>query len=291
MDDLVAPESRTGAVSATDALPSEIAAIVDGFEGQISFMVHDLGRHRTIAHHPDRKHPTASVIKLAVLAHALLAAHEGGLAMDEILEVRAEDQAPGSGVLSCLSPGLRLPLRDACMLMMAVSDNTATNLVLDRAGIGAVAERMRAIGCPQTRIFRKVFSSGPPVCRENARYGLGVTTPRETVRLLTLIATGRLGDATVSAEARRYLDAQQHRDGIPRLLPPACRYGGKTGAVDAVRNDVGIVTTPDGGEIVMAFYCSRMPQPLWTADNPGLLAIARLASACVRVLRPNLTPA
>lgn len=255
-----------------------------GFAGKIGLAAKHLGSGRTILWHADAKRPTASVIKLPVLVHALMLAHDGRISLDDRVTLDEADKKPGSGVLTHLSDGLTISLRDACMLMIALSDNTATNLVLDRVTIEGVNERMACLGLRDTRIFRKVYSDGPPVCAENARYGLGVTTARDMMRLLALIHGGVVGGAPVGVEARRYLAAQMYRDGIPRMLPAEWTYEGKTGAVDAVRNDVGLLTGPGGDVIAVAVLCSNMPTPLWTADNPGLLTIARLARLVVECL-------
>lgn len=266
------------------AIEDSLAQIEAGFEGHMSVAARHMETGERVFWHPDHKKPTASVIKLPILIHALMLEREQALSLNDPVTLRNEDKKPGSGILTQLSQGLTLPLRDALMLMIAISDNTATNLVLDRVTIEGVNRRMADLGCLKTRLFRKVFSEGPPVSPENARYGLGVTTARDMLRLLSLVYEGKVGDATLTEEVRRYLAAQQYRDGIPRLLPADCIYEGKTGAVDAVRNDVGFVTVPGRGTVALAILCSSMPRPLWTADNPGLLAIARAAQAVVEHL-------
>ncbi len=253
-------------------------------EGRLSVAAMHMETRRTALWHPDRKSPTASVIKLPILVHTLMLQHEGVLSLNERVTLTDADKKPGSGILTQLTSGLTLSLRDACMLMIAVSDNTATNLVLDRVGIDGVNARMAGLGCARTRLFRKVYSDGPPVCSENARYGLGVTTARDMLRLLAMVHDGAIGDASVCRQVRKFLAEQHYRDGIPRLLPSEWVYEGKTGAVDAVRNDVGFISSPTRGTIALAVLCSQLPRPLWTADNPGLLAIARAAQAIALAL-------
>jgi beta-lactamase class A len=259
----------------------QIEEIAAGFQGVISLAAKDLRTGASVLYHADRKCPAASVIKLPILVHVLLLEREGFLSTDEEVSLSAESKVPGSGILTQLSEGLTLPLRDACTLMIALSDNTATNLILDRTGVQSVTDRMRALGYPRTKLFRKVFSSGPPVSEENRRYGLGVTTPRDMLRLLSDIHSGRIGDAQTCARIRAVLGTQHYRDGIPRLLPASYQFQGKSGAVDAVRNDVGFVTVAEGRDIALAIFCQKMAQPMWTADNPGWLVIARLARALV----------
>ena len=96
-----------------------------------------------------------------------------------------------------------------------------------------------------------------------------------------MIHAGQIGDAETSHTIRSILAKQHYRDAIPRYLPAGCKFEGKSGATDHVRNDAGIVTTEDGLEIAMAIFVSEIPDVLWTADNPGQLAIARLAKLIV----------
>jgi beta-lactamase class A len=272
---MIMPRHRT-------LIEEDIEAFARGFDGRISLMARDLSAGRTIAYHADRKCPTASVIKLPILIHALLLEREGALFLDETVIVSEEDKKPGSGILTQLSTGHKLSLADACTLMIALSDNTATNLVIDRVGLDAINERMRSLGLTETMLHRKVFSSGPPVSAPNARYGLGVSTPREIVRLLTMLNSNEIGEATTCKKARGILAKQQYRDAIPRYLPHSYKFEGKSGATDYVRNDAGIVTTDQGRQIALAIFINEMPTALWTADNPGQLAIAQLAKMVVQ---------
>jgi len=269
------------------SIAGRVEEIAAEFEGEISLAAKDLGTGETIGLHPARKCATASVIKLPILVHALLLAEEGLLDLDAPLELKESDKTPGSGILTLLSAGLRITKRDACVLMTALSDNTATNMLLDGVGIEPVNERMRALGLRDTLLFRKVFSTGKPVSAANHKYGLGVTTPRDMLRLLCAIHAGEVGSEETSARIRSILGRQQHRDSIPRLLPSGVKFQGKSGAIDAARNDVGIVTLEDGREIAMAIFCQKIPRPLWTSDNPGHLAIARLAREVIRHFAPD----
>ncbi len=261
--------------------------------GTLHFAVADVQTGQTLRYHADTKCKTASVIKLPILVHVALCVQEGSLSWDEKLTLTDGEKVDGSGILTQLSAGLQLSLRDICTLMTIVSDNTATNMMIERVGVEAINRRMRGMGLSVTTCFRKAYSPDTDASRA---YGLGVTTPDEMLNLITRIAKNemgyKVGDAAadraeggsaqpegeaVCADLRRVLAAQYYRDGIPRLLPEDWKYEGKTGAVDAVRNDVGLVTTPDGKTYVLALFCQNLPLVQWTSDNPGLLALARLA--------------
>jgi beta-lactamase class A len=175
---------------------------------------------------------------------------------------------------------MSLTLRDVCTLMTVVSDNTATNMIIEHLGIETINHRMRSLGLPRTTLNRKSFSPDTSSLL-STKYGLGVTTPNEMLSLLTRLAEGKIGDAETSADILSLLEKQQYRDGIPRCLPADWKYAGKTGSVNPVRNDVGIVTAPDGRRFALSLFVQKLPLVFWTPDNPGLLAVARLARLLV----------
>lgn len=248
--------------------------------GEISLAARDLQTGRTVTYHADRMVMTASVIKLPILVHVALAVREGSLSWKTELTLTEDEKVAGSGVLNVLNPGLSLSLRDVCTLMTVVSDNTATNMVIEYLGVEAINRRMRSLGLNRTTLNRKAYSDDTDslLCK---KYGLGVTTPNEMLRLLNRLANGTLGDAETSADILSVLAKQQYTDAIPRFLPSDWKYAGKTGSVNPVRNDVGIVTAPDGRRFALALFCQKIPVVLWKPENPGLLALGRLARRLV----------
>ena len=256
-------------------LPAEfIGRLERGCSGQLSFCIHDLQTGAEVSHHPDRRVPTASVYKLYVLLHLACAGAEGTVEWNTPLTLRAEHQSPGSGVLSGLTPGLTLSVRDACFLMTAVSDNAATNMLLDHVGLEAVNARLCSFGLKQTALVPQTRTPEAP----RLPYATGHTTPRETADLLLqLVRPARL-PPDVAREAVAVLAAQQDRSMIGRWLPPGWTYAGKTGADADLRADVGLVTAPDNREFVLALFCHNLPVPPtgpeWGVDHPGALALA-----------------
>jgi beta-lactamase class A len=205
-----------------------------------------------------------------------MAVGEGVLLWSDPLTLTDEEKVAGSGVLTQLGAGLNLTLRDACVLMTIVSDNTATNMVIDQLGIAPVNARMRSLGLPLTTLYRKSFTPDTEASRE---FGLGMTTPDEMAELLQCVAEERTGGPAVSAEILDILSAQCLRDSIPRGLPPNWKYAGKTGGIDGVRNDVGLVTAPDGSQTVLALFCQDLPDLQWSPDNAGNIALSRATRA------------
>lgn len=265
------------AIPDSDLLPPDLLALVARLEkdtgASLRFAARNLQTGYSLRYQAGRPCKTASVIKLPILVHVALAVQEGSFAWEEPLTLTAAEQVPGSGVLTQLTPGLTLSLRDVCMLMTIVSDNTGTNMVIERTGVEPINARMRAMGLSQTRLFRKAYR---PDTEQSLGYGLGVTTPHEMLDLLTRLAEGTAGDPVACSSVLAILEAQCYRDAIPRFLPADWSYAGKTGAVDDVRNDVGLVTDPAGRRYALALFCQEIPGSLWTADNPGLLALAHL---------------
>ncbi len=253
---------------------ADVAEIERTSGGQLCFVARDLQTGATLMRNAERKCKTASVIKLPILVHVALAVHEGELSWEEPLTLTDEEKVGGSGVLTQLTAGLHISLRDVCTLMTVVSDNTGTNMVIERVGIESINARMRSLGLPVTTCFRKAYS---PDTEESKPYGLGVTTPAEMLRLLTLLTEGKIGNAEISQDILKIMEGQHYRDCIPRLLPEEWKYAGKTGAIDPVRNDVGLVTTPTGDRYALSLFCQDLPIVQWTADNPGMIALARLA--------------
>lgn len=246
--------------------------------GRLAFACHDLQTDQQLLYRADECVATASVIKLPILVHIALAAADGELDWAEQLALTDAVKVQGTGVLKELSAGLRLSVYDLCVLMTAVSDNTATNMLIDHVGIEAVNARMAALGLPETRLLRRAFTADTPASRP---FGLGVTTPREQVTLLARIARRQLDPAPGAEKVLALLAMQQDRAAIPRLLPEGWRYAGKTGSNPDLRADVGILVGPDGQQLALAAFCNALPTVDWSVDNAGLLAIARLARRLV----------
>ena len=233
---------------------------------------------------------TASTIKLPLLVEIYAEASEGKLKLDEELVMRAPDMVSGSGVLRELSAGTRLKLRDIANLMIVVSDNTATNILIERVTADAVNARMDKLGLPGTRLMRKVRGDGTQLTpaqgwskagllEANKKFGLGSSTSLEMLRLLELL---ELDKVPGSKEMIAILKRQQYNDGLGRKLR-GLTIANKTGALDHLRSDVGIVYTK-AGPIAIAITIEDIAAIDYGEDNPGLLLIADLAKLIVDAL-------
>jgi beta-lactamase class A len=273
--------------------PRRIRDRLAGFPGVVCLHSKNLDSAAEFGLRADERVRTASTIKLPIMVAAFASVAAGRASWDEPLLLREEDKISGSGVLTEFSGGLRLPLRDLVHLMIVVSDNTATNLVLDRIGADAVNEQMDLLGLRETRCLRKVRGDGqqlkPPagfskagLIPDNQRFGLGVSTPREMVVLLEKLDRGEVVSPEASKEMVAILRRQQSKDGIGRREGTV--VASKSGSLDALRSDVGIVYSP-GARIAMAITVDDMPRPDWSPENAGLLLIADLAAILTEELR------
>ena len=191
--------------------------------------------------------PSASVIKVPMLVEIMFQRDEGSLSLDEVFTLRESDKVAGSGVLRDLHEGLELTLRDLAVLMIIVSDNTATNMIIDRIGMDAVNERMRGLGLGTVTLARKMYDwEQQKLGKEN------VISAYEMMLLLRWLAEGRISSKSTSEEILDIMARQQYRDRIPLLLPEDTRVANKTGSIAGVTHDVGVVYTPAGSYVLCA---------------------------------------
>ncbi len=287
---------RLFAIVSTTLLSAENAAsvkqIVAGFHGKVSLYAENLSSGKTLSLSGEQPVRTASTIKLAIMTECFAEANEGKLDMGELLTLTGPEKVPGSGILHELSDGDKLPVRDMIDLMIVMSDNTATNLILNRIGGDAVNARMQSLGLTYTRVMRKIMSEGKPGVSsgiteegrkpENQKWGLGRSSPYEMVALLGKLYRGELVSRKASDEMLGILKHQRDRNGLGRDMKDVV-VADKTGALDRLRSDVGILYTP-GGPVAMAVTVDDMPEINWTPDNPGQLLISRLSEVVTKQL-------
>ncbi|MDT7808276.1 MAG: beta-lactamase class [Acidobacteriota bacterium] len=262
-------------------LDRRVRAEVTGFSGNVYLYAKNLDTGAVYSLGGDEPVRTASTIKVAIMVEAFARVAEGRAKWSDELVLNKSVRYAGSGVLQDLTDGLRLPLRDAVTLMMTVSDNTATNMVLEYLSTDAVNERMKSLGFKETRIMRKVGGgeSREGKVEANKQYGLGRTSPHEMVTLLEKLERGEIVNAAVSKEMLDLMKREQGTDGIWRELwriPKAT----KSGALDALRSNVGIIYHPRG-RIALAVTCDDMPEPNWTSDNPAYHLMSRLSEIII----------
>ena len=217
-------------------LEHTIRTIADGVDGVVGVTIQDLTTAERFALRGDTVFTQASAIKLPVLVELFRQVEQGRYGLDDLVTLEHDDIVPGSGVLQRLTPGsVRMTLRDVATLMVTLSDNTATNMIIDRVGMENVNQTMARLELPHTKLQRKMMDSEAWLAdREN------LSTPNEQARLLELI---HRGDVLNDASRKELL----HILSIPKssrirpLLPRGTRVAHKTGTVPGVVVDVGIV--------------------------------------------------
>jgi len=280
--------------SSTALLDSKIKTKISGFAGRVSIYAKNLETGAIYSLAGDEPVRTASTIKFPIMIECFSEAAEGKLDLAELLKVSDEEKVSGSGILQDLTSGREYSVRDLIMLMITLSDNTATNLILNRVGGNAVNARMAKLGLEQTRSMRKILGDGNKLKPfpsgisdegakpENKKWGIGRSSPNEMLTLLEKLYRGELVNKSASAEMLEILKKQRDHSSIGRDLKDIV-IANKSGALDALRSDVGIVYSKQGA-IAMAITVDAMPAPDWSPDNPGELLISSLSELIIESL-------
>jgi len=269
--------------SASKSLESRIRAEVAPFKGKVFLYAKNLDTGQTYSLSGDERVRTASTIKIAVMIEAFARVAEGRAKWTDALVLTKAARYGGSGILPELSDGLRLTLQDAVRLMMVLSDNTATNLVLDYLTTDAVNERINSFGFKGTRIMRRVGGGGESkegkLGDNLKRFGLGATTPHEMVQIMEKLERGEIVSKEASAQMLDLMKREQGRNSIGRNMP-GVPMASKYGALDALRSCVAILYTKQG-KIAIAITVDEMPEVIWSVDNPAYLLMSRLSSILI----------
>lgn len=264
------------------ALDQRVRAEIAQFKGKVNLFAKNLDTGEVYDLGGDERVSTASTIKIAIMVEAFARVTEGKAKWTDELILTKAKKVGGSGILNEFADGLHLTFRDGVTLMMILSDNTATNLVIDVLTTDAINARMESLGLKETRLMRRVFGGGESLegkKEESKRFGLGRTTPHEMATLVEKLERGEVISPAVSKEMLELMKREQGTNGIWReqwRVPKAT----KSGALDALRSNIGIIYHPRG-RIVVAITCSEMPELNWTVDNPALLLMSRLSDILV----------
>ena len=241
-------------------------------DGVLGVTILDLTTGQKYLLHADEVLPTASSIKIAILAELYRQAQQGKLKLGDLYTLQSSDLVGGSGIAEALTPGVtRLTIRDVAALMISVSDNSATNIIIDRVGMENVNALLDSLGLTRTRLRRKMMDvKAAGEGREN------IATPREMVMLLEALYRGKVLNKQMTGDFFALLSV--HKESyIPRELPEDLRVANKPGELEGVRNDSGIVFTGNRpfAISVMTTYLRR--------EKEGGDAIVRIATAAYQM--------
>ncbi|MBZ5664464.1 MAG: class A beta-lactamase-related serine hydrolase [Acidobacteriia bacterium] len=270
-------------------LEKSILDVDRSLDGVMGVAIVDLTDGHKYLLHANDVFAQASSIKICVLAELYRQAQQGKLKLTDLYTVNAADLVQDSDIMGGLTPGVtRITLRDLATMMVAVSDNSATNVLIDRVGMDSVNAFLTAQGLHETKLRRKMMDlKAAEEGREN------ISTPNEMLSLLQALYRGQILNKEMTDDFFKILST--HKDSwIPRNLPDDLKIANKPGALEGVRNDSGVIFVDKRPYIlcVMTTYLRRERDGEEAISNISLAAwrmfdrIAR-ASEYGRVISPG----
>ena len=251
-----------------EKLESTIRDVDRDLNGVLGVAILDLTSSEQSLLHADEVFAQASSIKIAVLAELYRQAQQGKLRLPDLYTVEKSDLVPGSDIMGGLTPGVtRVTLRDLATMMIAVSDNSATNVLIDRVGMDNVNAMLAGLGLKNTRLRRKMIDiNAAKQGREN------ISTPREMMALLEAVYRGKLFNPELTADFIKMLATHKHSP-IRKAAPDAVVSADKPGELEGVRADSGIVYAQNRPFVicVMSAYLKD--------EAAGEAAIGKIAAA------------
>ena len=253
-------------------LESSINEVDHNLDGVLGVAILDLSNGQKFLLHGDEVFPQASSIKIAVLAELYRQAQGGKLKLTDLYTVQSNDLVPDSYIMAGLTPGVtRVTLRDLATMMVAVSDNSATNVLIDRVGMENVNALMDSLGLPHTRLRRKMMDlKAAGEGREN------ISTPAEMMALLEALYRGKVLNKEMTDDFFKLLSTHKESP-IPRDLPEGLKIANKPGELEGVRNDSGVVFVGNRPYVicVMTTYLRH--------ERDGEEAITKISAAAYRM--------
>jgi beta-lactamase class A len=263
----------------TAKLHRTLDSLASAHRGIVGYTVQNLDTGERLELRGDETFPTASLIKVPVLVALYDLIEKGDIALDDRMIVLRVDKVPGSGQLQFFHDGVEITVRDAAWFMITISDNTATNLLLDKVAIRRVWAKMESLGLPRTKIHSKTFMRNTSVAMDSSvKYGLGVTTPNEMARLFQLLAEGKAVSARADSAMLEIL-ARNEDNGLMQRFVEGVSAPRKTGATDAVRTECALFRLQS--RVVACAMTKENQDQRWVIDNEAQLTLARIGQTIV----------
>jgi len=253
------------------------------FRGDIGIYVHHLGKNKEVAILADTVFPTASIVKVPILAGIFQKIADKERKLSDEFTYDAKRVYGGSGLMQFYKDSAKTDLSTMISLMLTYSDNVTSIWLQELSGGGlAINELMDRYGLPNTRINSR--TEGRRHIWE--KYGWGQTTPREMARLFTLIRQGKVIDARHSDKMYRYLKNQFYNERSLSGFPPQFSTISKTGSVDDARGEVVLVNAPSG-DIVFCILSKNNKDQSWTYENEAEVLTRKLANIIWNYYEPR----
>jgi beta-lactamase class A len=268
------------------ALSEELLAISSKYTGTCTWALTDLVSGEHIGHREDEVMPTASIIKVPVLTALYQAVHEGRFGLDDRIAYGEKHRVLGSGVLSKLSFGVEMTVRDAAVLMMIISDNSATNMCVDLAGLDNINALMESFGFGRTRLLRRLGDGSAGLDARN----MSVSSAGDMCALFAKIARHQAVSTEASEDMLRIMRRSDYRHELSRELPwnemnmlppdPKTAWVAEKGGsfLNGVRTGGAAMHGP-GGEFAMAVFCEGGTGPGTGREAEGNVTVGRLGKA------------
>jgi beta-lactamase class A len=223
----------------------KIRKFISGQKGNIAVVIKDLANNDTIKINEDLVFPSASTIKLSIMSELFNKVNEGVYRLNDVIEISEEMKTGGDGILKELNPGHKFTLEEICTLMIIVSDNMATNILIDLLGMDNINTAIRNLGLSNTKLQRKMMDS------QAAKEGKeNLITAEDFAHILELIYKGQNINSKFSRLMLNILKRQQVRGRLDLYLPEEVVIAHKTGDLDCLEHDGGIVYLPDREYII-----------------------------------------
>lgn len=264
----------------TALLRHTLDSLADAHHGVVGYSIIDLDTGDTLSRRGDETFPTASLIKVPILVtlYDLVAKHQ--VSLDDPLTLLDIDKVPGSGSLQFMHDGATITVHDAAWLMATQSDNTATNLLLDRIIIRRVWAKMESLGLMHTKVHSKTFLRISSVAMDSsAKYGLGVSTPNEMAHLFVLLARGQAVNPAADSAMLDILEHNEDNTLLQRDLDRV-RAAHKTGAVDDARTECSLFYLRS--RVVACVFTKENKDQRWILDSEPQVTMAHMGATIAR---------
>ena len=235
---------------------SDVIALAEA-QGAIIGVSAILPTGERFSHNGDRRFVAASTVKIAIMIELFRQIDAGQLSLEMRHTLRPADKATGSGIVANLHDGIELTLGDLAYLMMSISDNSSTNMLIDYVGQARVNATMQDLDMAGSTLGRRMRGK-----QAEAREQENWAVPADYTRAIAALLDGSAASAASCAKMLDLLEAQQNDRRIARHLPRTGRprWGSKTGSLPGVTNDVGYVVT-ERGTAIMAIFCENQSNP------------------------------
>ena len=264
----------------TTALRRTLDSLAGAHAGVVGYSVRNIDTGEQLDRRGDETFPTASLIKISLLVTLFDMVEKGDIALDDPIRVLKVDKVPGSGILQFLHDDVEITVGDAAWLMSTISDNTATNLLIDKVAIRRSWQKMEALGLPHTKLHSKSFLRMTSVAMDSSvKYGLGVTTPNEMARLFQLLAQGKAVSTVADSTILHILEHNTYSAMLPRFTS-GVRIAHKDGETDQVRTNCGLLYLQS--RVSVCVLTRENQDRRWIVDNAAQVMIARIGEAVVR---------